>query len=84
MTTLTVTEARQDFFRVVEKSVKSNAPIRITSKSGDVLIVSEEDYDNLLEKLELLSTPGMVKSIRQAKADIKAGRTKSLKEVFGR
>ena len=84
MTTLTATEARQNLFRILEKSIKGHVPVRITSKAGDVLLVSEGDYESLLETLELLSTPGMLKSIRQAKADIKAGRTKSLKEVFGR
>ena len=47
-------------------------------------MISEEDYEILLETLELLSTPGMVQSIQEARADIKTGRTKSLKEVFGR
>jgi antitoxin YefM len=59
-------------------------PIRITSKAGDVVLISEQDYESLLETLELLSTPGILKSIREARADIKTGRTKSLKEVFGR
>lgn len=81
--TVTATQARQDLFRLVRKSIKGHVPIRITSKEGDVVIVSEEDYEGLLETLELLSLPGMRKSIQEARADIRAGRTKSLKEVFG-
>ncbi len=84
MTTLTATNARQHLFDILKKSVKAHVPIRITSKSGDAVLISEEDYESLLETLELLSMPGMAKSIREAKEDIKAGRTKSLKEVFGR
>ena len=84
MTTLTATEARQDLFRLVEKSVKGHVPIRITSRAGDVLLISEDDYESLIETLELLSTKGFLKSIREAKADIKARRTKSVKEVFGK
>jgi len=84
MTTLTASQARQSLFQLVKKSVKGHMPIKITSKSGDVVLVSQEDYESLLETLELLSTPGMLKSIREAREDIKAGRTKSLKEVFGR
>lgn len=83
MTTLSATEARQNLFHLLQRSVKGHVPIRIASKSGDVVLISEEDYGSLLETLELLSTPGMLKSIRRAKADIKAGRTKSLKEIFG-
>ena len=83
MTTLTATEARQDLYTLLKRSVKGHTPIRITSQSGDALLISEEDYESLLETLELLSTPGMLKSIREARRDIKTGRTKTLKEVFG-
>ena len=81
--TLTATEARQQFYQLLRKSVKGHVPIKITSKNGDVVILSEEDYEGLLETLELLSVPGMRRSIREAKADIRVGRTKSLKDIFG-
>ena len=81
--TVTATEARQNLFRLVRKSVKGHVPVKITSKEGDAVLVSGEDYEGLLETLEMLSVPGMRKSIQEARADIRAGRTKSLKEVFG-
>ena len=81
--TVTATEARQNLFKLVRKSVKGHVPVKITSKEGDAVLVSESDYEGLLETLELLSVPGMRKSIREAQADIRAGRTKSLKEIFG-
>ena len=81
--TVTATEARQNLFKLVRKSVKGHVPIKITSKEGDAVLVSESDYEGLLETLELLSVPGMRKSIQEARADIRAGRTKSLKEIFG-
>ena len=46
------------------------------------MIISKDDYENLLETLELLSTPGVLKGVREAREDIKAGRTKSMKEMF--
>ena len=81
--TLTATEARQQFYQLLRRSVKGHVPVKITSKNGDAVMLSEEDYEGLLETLELLSVPGMRKSIREAKADIRAGRTKSLKAIFG-
>ena len=80
----TATEARQDLFQLMKRTVKGHIPVRISSKEGDAILISAEDYENLLETLELLSKPGLRKSIEEARADIKAGRTKSLKEVFGR
>ena len=81
---LSATELRQNLFRLMRKSVKGHVPIRITSKDGNAVLISEGDYENLMETLELLSTPGLRKSIEEARADIKAGITKSLKEVFGK
>ena len=81
--TVTATEARQNLFKLVRKSVKGHIPVKITSKEGDAILVSEEDYEGLLETLELLSVPGMRKSIQEARADIRAGRTKSLEAIFG-
>lgn len=81
---VSATEARQNLFRLVRRSIKGHVPIRIASKEGNAILVSEEDYESLLETLELLSKAGFRKSIEEARADIKAGRTKSLKEVFGR
>lgn len=81
--TITATEARQHFYQLLRKSVKGHVAVKISSKDGDAVMLSEEDYEGLLETLELLSVPGMRKSIRGAKADIQAGRTKSLKQIFG-
>ena len=81
--TVTATEARRNLFKLVRKSIKGHVPVKITSKEGDAILVSEQDYEGLLETLELLSVPGMRKSIQEAKADIRVGRTKALKEILG-
>jgi len=81
---LTTTQARRNLFMLVKKSVKGHVPVRISSPAGDVVLISQEDYEGLLETLELLSMPGVLKSIQEARAGIKTGRTKSLREIFGR
>jgi len=84
VTTFSATQARQNLYTLLRKSVKGHAPVRISSPAGEAVLISEADYESLLETLELLSTPGMLRSIREARRDIKAGRTRSLQEVFGR
>ena len=79
MTTLTTTQARQNWFALLKKSIKRCSPVRISSQVGNVVLISRVHYESLLGTLELLSTPGMLKSIKEAREDIKAGRTKSLK-----
>ena len=80
----TATEARQKLYSLLKRATKGHMPIRIASKDGTAILISEDDYESLLETLELLSTPGLRKSVGEARGDIKAGRTRSLKEVFGR
>ena len=83
MKTMTATEARGNFFNVIKRAVRGHRQFRVTSKQGGVIVMSEEDYESLLETLELLSTPGVVKGIRKAKQEIKKGQTYSLEEIFG-
>ncbi len=83
MITFTTTEARSHWFELVKKSSKGHQMFRIRSKDGDVVLLSQEDYDSLLETLELLSTPGFLRSIQKARQEIKEGKTYSMKEVFG-
>ncbi len=83
MTVLSATDARNQWFELLRRSVKGHRVYRILSKEGEVVLLSKEDYENLLETLELLSTPGFKQSIRQAKKEIKQGKTYSMDEVFG-
>ena len=83
MTTLSATTARSRFFYLLKRSVRAHMPIQITSRTGNAVLISKEDYESLLETLELLSTPGVLKGVREAREDIKAGRTRSMKDVFG-
>ena len=82
MKTITATEARQQFFRLLKKSVSGHQEFRIRTKDGDVVILSQEDYDGLLETLELLSTPGLRDSIRRARRQIERGETYPIEDLF--
>ncbi len=83
MKTYTATEARRELFTLLKRSVRGHQQFRITHKAGDVVVLSQEDYESLLETLELLSTPGLLKSVRQARREIAKGETYSLEEVLG-
>ena len=45
--------------------------------------MSEDDYESLLETLELPSTPGVLKGVRKAKQEIEKGQTYSLDKQKG-
>ena len=44
---------------MVENTVRFNEPINITTKDGNAMLISEEEYLGLIETLYLASTPGM-------------------------
>ncbi len=82
-TTVTATNARSRWFTMLKTLKKSHRIYEITFKEGNAVLLSKEDYEELLETLELLSVPGMAKSIKQADKEIKQGKTYSIDEALG-
>lgn len=66
MRTVPVTSARQDIFNIIDQIISNSEPIQITSKKGDVVMISLEDWSAIQETLYLLSIPNMRESIIEA------------------
>ena len=82
MQTITASQARSQLFNLLKITVKGHRQIRITSKEGSAVVMSEEDYDSLLETLELLSIKGFKDSIDTADAEIERGDLFTIEEAF--
>ncbi len=82
MVTITTTNARSNLFQIVKKVAKCHVPARISSKEGNVVIISEEDYESILETAELLSVPGFKDSIAKSDEEIKKGEVYTFEETF--
>jgi antitoxin YefM len=83
MIEVTATEARKELFNLIRRALKAHDPVRIQHREGGVILMSEDDYEGLIETIELLSVGGMRESITEAEADIAAGRTTSIEEALG-
>jgi len=83
MNKLTATDARRDFFEIVKGATQKHQVYRIQHRNGSVVLLSEEEYDSLVETLELLSIPGFRESIARSVEQMKKGETVSLEDVFG-
>ena len=59
MTTTTIKNFRKNVYAMVENTVRFNEPINITTKDGNAMLISEEEYLGLIETLHLASVPGM-------------------------
>ncbi|MGB3535199.1 MAG: type II toxin-antitoxin system Phd/YefM family antitoxin [Microcoleaceae cyanobacterium] len=60
---ISVTEARQKLFGLVDRVNESHEPITITGKRGNAVLISEEDWCSIEETLYLQSIPGVWESI---------------------
>ena len=58
-----VTNFRKNIFTMLEQTIKYNEPVNISTKEGNAVIISEEDYNGLMETLHLSSIPLMREKI---------------------
>ena len=82
MRSLTASEARGELFRLIKDASRSHRTFSITHKDGDAVLMSKEDYESLIETLELLSIPGFLESVKEAKREIAEGDTIAMEKVF--
>ncbi|MGB5709384.1 MAG: type II toxin-antitoxin system Phd/YefM family antitoxin [Waterburya sp.] len=66
MEIVSASKARANLFSLVEEVNKDHLPRMITSKKGDAVLLSKEDWESLQETLYLQSIPGLVESIKEA------------------
>lgn len=61
--TLSATAAREKFFGLIDETAENHAPVLITTKRNNAVLVREDDWNAIQETLYLLSVPGMRESI---------------------
>ena len=82
MTTLTATTARKEFFDLVKGAAEGHRTFRIQHRRGAAVLMSEDDYEGLLETLELLSLPGFRQRLKASIKQMKGGDTVGLDDLF--
>lgn len=83
MATMTATDARKSFFKLLKGANERHEIYHIRYQSGDAVLMSQEEFDSLQETLELLSAPGFRDVFQVARAEATSGDTLSFEEVFG-
>lgn len=61
------TSLRKDLYKTLEEVIRYNEPVTVTSKSGNAVILSESDYNSLVETVFLMSQPGLMEEYKKAK-----------------
>jgi prevent-host-death family protein len=68
METISASKARANLYELIDEAAASHAPVTITGKRNDAVLVSAQDWAAIQETLFLLSVPGMRESIREGLA----------------
>ena len=63
MTTLKVSEARANLYKLIDDTLVNHEPVVIMGKRGNAVLLAEDDWNAINETLHLLSAPGMRESI---------------------
>ncbi len=70
-----VTSFRKNIYNLLEQTIKYNEIINITTKNGNAVLLSEEDYNNLIATLE-------IENNKKLKEDIIKGMNESLNDCI--
>ena len=82
MTTLPVAEARANFSKIVDLASTTHERFEVTRNGSRVaVLLGADDYDGIMETLEILSDPELMAGIREGMEDQAAGRMYTTEEV---
>ena len=82
MTTIPLAEARAQLSRLVDEAVRTHERIEVTRKGRRAaVIMSADDYDSIMETLDILSDPDLMREVREAEVELAAGEFATLDEV---
>ena len=65
MTHVNITNLRKNLFDYVNQAVEYNDVINISTKDGNAVMISEEEYNTMMETLYRLSVPGMKEKLEE-------------------
>jgi len=66
MDSMSVREARDHLYRLIDDVAEHHKPVIISGKRNDAILLSKEDWEATQETLYLTSIPGIADSIRTA------------------
>ena len=82
MTTLPLAEVRANLSKLVDEAVRTHLRIEVTRQvRRAAVILSAEDYDSIMETLDVLSDPDLMEDLRRGQAEIARGDFHTLDEV---
>ena len=66
MINLNISNARDELYKLASSCIKYNDIVNISTKEGNVILLSEDDYHSLIESLYLAGIKGVYEDIEKA------------------
>jgi antitoxin YefM len=82
MTTIPLSDARARLSELVDEAVRTHERVDITRNGRRAaVLLSADDFDSLMETLDILADPEAMRDIEEGRRDIREGRVYTLEEV---
>jgi antitoxin YefM len=82
MMTLPLAEVRANLSKLVDEAVRTHQRIEVTRQGRRAaVILSADDYDSIMETLDILSDSDLMRQLRAAEADVAGGEIVTLEDV---
>lgn len=82
MGTISATQARANFYDLIDEVAKSGKRVGITKKGETkAFLISADEYESWQETNEIMADKGLMRAIRQGEKDLKEGRVQDWEEV---
>lgn len=65
MLNTTVTNFRKDIYNLLEQTIKFNEPVNVSTKNGNAVILSEDEYNGMVETMYLYSVPELKDQLKE-------------------
>ncbi|MFD6878792.1 MULTISPECIES: type II toxin-antitoxin system Phd/YefM family antitoxin [unclassified Streptomyces] len=78
---ISASEARANLFPLIERVNTDHHPVRITSRGGDAVLMSADDYDSWQETVYLLRSPANAQRLMEAVARDREGAPTTVKSL---
>ena len=66
MVNVNISNARSNLYNIASSCIKYNDVINISTKDGNVILLSEDDYNSLIESLYLAGIKNVYEDIAEA------------------
>lgn len=66
MTNVNISNFRENLYQYVKNTIRHNEIININTKDGNAIVLSEEDYNGLIETLYLNGSKKTIEDIKEA------------------